>query len=63
MILVDTSVWIDHLRSPDVQLQKLLQNGEVVCHSVPPEVIKMAFRLTTNFHGSVTLPFVICQSK
>jgi predicted nucleic acid-binding protein len=32
VILVDTSVWIDHLRSPDVQLQKLLQNGEVVTH-------------------------------
>ena len=32
MILVDTSVWIDHLRSPDVKLQKLLQNDEVVTH-------------------------------
>jgi len=32
VILVDTSVWIDHLRSPDVKLQKLLQNDEVVTH-------------------------------
>ena len=32
MILVDTSVWIDHLRSPDVKLQELLQNDEVVSH-------------------------------
>jgi predicted nucleic acid-binding protein len=32
VILVDTSVWIDHLRSPDVQLQKLLQHDEVVTH-------------------------------
>ena len=32
MILVDTSVWIHHLRSPDVKLQKLLQNDEVVTH-------------------------------
>ena len=32
MILVDTSVWIDHLRSPDVKLQELLQNDEVVTH-------------------------------
>ena len=32
MILVDTSVWIDHLRSPDRELQKLLQNDEVVTH-------------------------------
>jgi predicted nucleic acid-binding protein len=32
VILVDTSVWIDHLRSPDRELQKLLQNDEVVTH-------------------------------
>ncbi len=32
MILVDTSVWIDHLRSPEPKLQQLLQNDEVVTH-------------------------------
>jgi predicted nucleic acid-binding protein len=32
VILVDTSVWIDHLRNPDVKLQQLLQNDEVVTH-------------------------------
>jgi predicted nucleic acid-binding protein len=32
VILVDTSVWIDHLRSPDAKLQELLQNDEVVTH-------------------------------
>jgi predicted nucleic acid-binding protein len=32
VILVDTSVWIDHLRSPDAKLQKLLQNDEVMTH-------------------------------
>jgi predicted nucleic acid-binding protein len=32
VILVDTSVWIDHLRNPDVKLQELLQNDEVVSH-------------------------------
>jgi len=32
LILVDTSVWIDHLRRPDVKLQQLLQNDEVVTH-------------------------------
>lgn len=32
MILVDTSVWIDHLRRPEVKLQELLQNDEVVTH-------------------------------
>jgi predicted nucleic acid-binding protein len=32
VILVDTSVWIDHLRRPDVTLQKLLRNDEVMTH-------------------------------
>jgi predicted nucleic acid-binding protein len=32
VILVDTSVWIDHLRKPDQRLQELLQNDEVAIH-------------------------------
>jgi len=32
VILVDTSVWIDHLRKAEVKLQELLQNDEVVTH-------------------------------
>jgi predicted nucleic acid-binding protein len=32
VILVDTSVWIDHLRKPEVKLQELLHNDEVVTH-------------------------------
>ncbi|HWE86204.1 MAG TPA: PIN domain-containing protein [Terracidiphilus sp.] len=32
MILVDTSVWIDHLRTPESQLQSFLQNGQIVTH-------------------------------
>ena len=32
MVLVDTSVWIDHLRKNDKHLQLLLIDGEVVCH-------------------------------
>ena len=32
MVLVDTSVWIDHLRSDNDRLRGLLENGEVVCH-------------------------------
>jgi predicted nucleic acid-binding protein len=30
--LVDTSVWIDHLRKPEAKLQELLHNDEVVMH-------------------------------
>jgi hypothetical protein len=36
MVLVDTSVWVNHLRDCDKHLEKLLLNGEVVCH---PHVI------------------------
>lgn len=32
MILVDTSVWVDHLRSGDAQLADLLERGNVVMH-------------------------------
>jgi predicted nucleic acid-binding protein len=32
MILVDTSVWIDHLKSGDDGLAGLLQRGEVLMH-------------------------------
>ena len=32
MILVDTSVWVDHLRRRDERLAELLDAGEVVCH-------------------------------
>ncbi len=32
MILVDTSVWISHLRDGDVGLEVLLNDGHVACH-------------------------------
>ncbi len=32
MILVDTSVWIDHFRRGDAQLVSLLNSGQVWCH-------------------------------
>lgn len=32
MILVDTSVWIDHLRTTELKLAKLLVSGQVVTH-------------------------------
>ena len=33
MILVDTSVWIDHLRNASEELSHILSSGEVVMHS------------------------------
>jgi predicted nucleic acid-binding protein len=32
MILADSSVWIDHLRRPNAEMQRLLQAGLVSCH-------------------------------
>lgn len=32
MILVDTSVWIDHFRQGDVELTRLLNAGQVLTH-------------------------------
>jgi len=32
MILVDTSVWVDHLRVGNLRLGELLTAGEVACH-------------------------------
>lgn len=32
MLLVDTSVWIKHLRSGTAGLEQLLNDGQVVCH-------------------------------
>jgi predicted nucleic acid-binding protein len=32
MILADTSVWIDHFRSGDIELQKALNQAEIVIH-------------------------------
>ncbi len=32
MVLVDTSVWVDHLRAMEESLAYLLEEGEVLCH-------------------------------
>lgn len=32
MVLLDTSVWIDHLRHGDARVVALLEGGNVVCH-------------------------------
>jgi predicted nucleic acid-binding protein len=32
MVLVDTSVWVSHLREGEALLERLLHAGEVICH-------------------------------
>ena len=33
MVLVDTSVWVSHLRDGNPELEELLNSGEVLCHA------------------------------
>lgn len=64
MTLVDTSVWVDHLRNGNDALSELLLKGEVACH---PMVIgelacgnlKRRKELLTLLHA---LPTVECVS-
>jgi predicted nucleic acid-binding protein len=32
MVLVDTSIWVSHLRDGNARLEWLLKNGQVMCH-------------------------------
>jgi predicted nucleic acid-binding protein len=32
MVLVDTSIWVAHLRNGNRQIEKLLMDAEVICH-------------------------------
>jgi hypothetical protein len=53
MILVDTSIWVNHLRKGDIQLEELLLNGEVVCH--PFVIGELACGNIKNRHEILTL--------
>jgi predicted nucleic acid-binding protein len=46
MILVDTSIWVDHLRSGDEHLTELLGEGQVLTH--PHVVGELALGSLTN---------------
>lgn len=34
MILVDTSIWIDHFRYGDAELRKIIEDDRLLCHPV-----------------------------
>jgi len=34
MILLDTSVWVDHLRRGDARVVQILESGEAACHAL-----------------------------
>jgi predicted nucleic acid-binding protein len=54
MILIDTSIWIDHLRSPVDDLVKLLNAGRVIHHPhVTVELALGSIRDRGNFLGAL----------
>ena len=52
MVLVDTSVWVSHLRDGNTGLEKLLNAGEVLCH--PFIVGELACGKLKNRHEILT---------
>jgi predicted nucleic acid-binding protein len=42
VILADTSVWVDHLRSGDTRLAELLRAGRIVGHALVVAEIALA---------------------
>ncbi len=55
MIIVDTSVWIDHLRSGDTVLADLLGSGRVLAHSfITGEIALGSLRQRDTVLGSLS---------
>ena len=46
MILVDTSIWLDHLRKPEPRLKQLLENDDVATH--PYIILELALGSIAN---------------
>jgi hypothetical protein len=56
MILVDTSVWIDHLRKADPTMLHLLTRGNVLCHPlVIGEIAVGSFKNRDRILGQLEL--------
>ena len=65
MILVDTSVWVDHLRSGNPHLGRMLEAGSVLAHPfVVGEVVLGHLRQrATVLHALLRLPQAILASE
>ncbi|KAB2715167.1 type II toxin-antitoxin system VapC family toxin [Brucella intermedia] len=52
MILVDTSIWIDHFRLSDAELRRVIENDLLLCHPfVTGELALGSLRDRTNVLG------------
>ena len=61
MILADTSVWIDHLRSGDKELRKLLNQGHIVIH--PFIIAELALRSLQDRTNTLALLDLLPQVR
>lgn len=61
MILVDTSIWIDHLRRGDRHLALRLEAGEVVCH--PFVIGELACGSLTRRHAILELLHALPRTR
>ncbi|WP_034858984.1 type II toxin-antitoxin system VapC family toxin [Sinorhizobium sojae] len=59
MILVDTSIWIDHFRHGDVELRKIIEDDRLLCH---PVVIGELALGSLRDRGAV-LAFLVAQRE
>lgn len=57
MILVDTSIWIDHFRHGDAELRRIIEDDRLLCH---PSVIGELALGSLRDRGSV-IAFLIAQ--
>ncbi len=61
MILADTSVWIDHLRSGNREMRKLLDQGHIVIH--PFIVAELALGSLKERHKTLALLDLLPQVR
>jgi predicted nucleic acid-binding protein len=61
MVLVDTSIWVNHLRRGDRHLAKLLFDGEVACH--PFIIGELACGSIRNRDEIISLLHTLPESK
>jgi predicted nucleic acid-binding protein len=60
MILVDTSIWVDHFRRSDLRLARLLDDGDVVMHPFVIGELALGYvpRITETLNELRRLPMV-----
>ena len=61
MVLVDTAIWVSHLKEGNADLKALLENGEVLCH--PFIIGELACGNLKNRDGILSLLKALPQAK